>query len=111
MGNITGALDVMSLPDVVIWLSNRARSGKRRGRVLGDDITFRDFQLKFLHRLRAEYQEVEDFFDWHYPHKEFKYTDLILNRTGLYQFVEKLRVTSESNDKLEFQCSIEQVGE
>src|SRR5262249_47132014 len=65
-------------------ISNTKRSGKRNGRILGDGELVKDKHLVFRRRRISEYNEFQDFFEWHYPHKTFKYGDLHLDETNLF---------------------------
>lgn len=91
-------------------ITNVKRNGSRNGRILGDGQTIKDKNLVFRRRRNSYYAEFEAFYDWHYPHKTFKYIDLHLNETALYQIVEATESQADSFNANSWECKLAWVG-
>jgi hypothetical protein len=79
-------------PGTVISLS---RSGRVRGRILGDSDYLRSFKLIFNNRTPTALEEFEDFYAFHSPHKTFKYRNLWYGIDGIFRFDSKFKGRAE----------------
>lgn len=87
------------------------RDGSVNGRVLGDMVVRRDYDLNYLNVLVSEYLIWEAFWNNHAPgrNRKFSYTDSALNLSGNYQFVAPPSVNALAQNRISFTVSIIQV--
>lgn len=114
--NITGVFPIKPYfqvrwrPDKRGVITNVKRDGSRNGRILGDGELIRDKVLVFREVDKDLYDEWEAFFSWHYPHLSFKYVDLVLGDSGLYEFVAPSDVEGDSQCARSWESQLAYVG-
>lgn len=86
-----------------------ARSGRRRGRIVSDAEYMRNYKLIFLRRRPSEIAELEEFFDYHYPDKVFKYENVWFGISGYFTFDSKFKGKALSRMNGEGELAIAQV--
>lgn len=84
-----------------------SRSGRVRGRVLADEGMKRDYKLIYADRKPADVLVLEEFFDYHYPDRVFKYRNLWHGIDGYFRFDARLKgkATSRMKGTIEFAIS------
>lgn len=86
-----------------------ARSGRVRGRVLGDQSYIRDYKLVYNNRTPSAVVDFENFHAAHYPDKIFKYYNRWHNISGYYRFDSDLKGKAEGKVRGNLDIAIAQV--
>lgn len=96
-------------PDKRGVITNVKRNGSINGRVLGDGALRRDYRLVCQNNRLAVYDEVEQFWADHYPERKFRYSNPQRNLSGTFQFNSRIKVTSQSLQRINFEVEIREV--
>jgi hypothetical protein len=86
-----------------------ARSGKSRGRVLGDGEQMRDYKLVFNNKRTQEVLDFEEFHNYHYPGRPFIYRNLWHNIDGMFEFDSDVDGKASSRNKGELTVALRQI--
>jgi hypothetical protein len=86
-----------------------ARSGRSRGRVLGDGEQMRDYKLIFNNRKQTETIDFEDFHNFHFPGRPFKYRNLWHGIDGMFEFDSDIDGKAQGRSRADLQVAIRQI--
>jgi hypothetical protein len=86
-----------------------ARSGRVRGRVLGDASYLRDYKLVYNNKKVLDVAAFELFHQFHYPDKVFLYRNLWHNIEAFFRFDSKLKGTAVGSQRGNLDVAIAEV--
>jgi hypothetical protein len=69
----------------------------------------RDYKLIFSNRKQAEVLDFEEFHNYHFPGRPFKYRNKWNNIDGMFEFDSALKSTANSRQRAEMEVAIRQV--
>jgi hypothetical protein len=89
-------------PDKRGVISNIKRNGDINGRTLGDGTMKRDVKFSHLNRKRTAFQEFLVFWDYHFPHKKWKFLNKYEDLVHIMQFTGRPQITLQSLQRVNF---------
>jgi hypothetical protein len=86
-----------------------ARTGRVRGRILGDGALMRDYKLVFNNRRPGVVEDFETFHSYHYPAKQFKYRNLWHGIDGIFRFDSAIKGSAVGRQRGNLDVALAQV--
>jgi hypothetical protein len=95
-------------PTLAGVIVNNKKSGAISGRIMGDGVLRRNFNLRFDNLTVADYTEIERFYKQHAPGRgiKFLYTDAVLGVSGNFLFNSPPQVSIADRSRLSVTLSI-----